>query len=205
MKELTIPLQSDSGIPLYEQIYEYIRHEIIDGKISPGEKLPSTRLLAGYLQVSRSTIDLAYDQLVSEGYVQTVPGSGYYVCDIKTDFFEFHREKANRVARPGSHGTGGCKEHESKDVAANSRGHEYFCDFSPYDVEWPQSSMNAWRKATKAMLQEEMEELFLPGDSQGEQNLRQVISDYLHRARGVVCQKEQIIAVSYTHLTLPTT
>ena len=72
MKELTIPLESGGKVPLYEQIYQYIKQDILDGKISPGEKLPSTRLLAKYLQVSRSTTDLAYGQLLSEGYVRTV-------------------------------------------------------------------------------------------------------------------------------------
>ncbi len=197
MKELTIPIRTGSGISLYEQIYDYIRHEIIDGKISSREKLPSTRLLAKYLQVSRSTVDLAYDQLVSEGYVEAVPGSGYYVCDIKTVFFEFDGEKASKAsektAEQGKCPMGGERAYCSADAVANRQIEAYTYDFSPYAIEWPQSSMNAWRKATKAMLQEEMEGLFLPGDPLGEENLRQVISDYLHRARGVACTKEQII------------
>ena len=180
MKELAIPLRTDDGKPLYEQIYEYIRREITVGRISQREKLPSSRMLARDLSVSRSTVNLAYDQLVSEGYVETRAGSGYYVCDIRTAFFEFHRKGSERAAKPKDHGQA-------------SREPRYRYDFSPYATEWPQSSMNAWRKATKAMLQEEMEGLFLPGDSQGEQNLRQVISDYLHRSRGVVCETEQII------------
>ncbi len=88
MKELTIPLESGGKVPLYEQIYQYIKQDILDGKISPGEKLPSTRLLAKYLQVSRSTTDLAYGQLLSEGYVRTVPGSGYYVCRIQHELLQ---------------------------------------------------------------------------------------------------------------------
>ena len=70
MKELLIDLDYHSGKALYEQIYEYICKEIADGKISPGEKLPSTRFMAKSLQISRSTVELAYDQLVAEGYLQ---------------------------------------------------------------------------------------------------------------------------------------
>ncbi len=64
MNEIMIDLQGGAKAPLYEKIYEYIKNEIVDGKISKGEKLPSTRLLAKNLSVSRSTVELAYDQLL---------------------------------------------------------------------------------------------------------------------------------------------
>ena len=151
MKELAIPLKADNKIPLYEQIYEYIKRDITDGKISPGEKLPSTRLLAKYLQVSRSTVDMAYDQLLSEGYVETVPCSGYFVCAIETGFPGPDRRKEN-VGR----GLGRLNVMDSDD----GNDWDYAYDFSPNAIEWPEFSMNAWRKATKSMLQEEMGELF---------------------------------------------
>ena len=69
MNEIMIDLQGGAKAPLYEKIYEYIKNEIVDGKISKGEKLPSTRLLAKNLSVSRSTVELAYDQLLAEGYI----------------------------------------------------------------------------------------------------------------------------------------
>ena len=56
MNEIMIDLQGGAKAPLYEKIYEYIKNEIVDGKISKGEKLPSTRLLAKNLSVSRSTL-----------------------------------------------------------------------------------------------------------------------------------------------------
>ena len=73
MYELAINLKSDGRIPLYEQIYEYIRSEIRDGHIASGEKLPSTRALSRCLDVSRSTVELAYEQLLSEGYIEPSP------------------------------------------------------------------------------------------------------------------------------------
>ena len=66
MQDLVIEWKED-GTHLYEQIYQYIRDEIRRGKLLCQEKLPSTRSLAEYLQVSRSTVELAYDQLVAEG------------------------------------------------------------------------------------------------------------------------------------------
>ena len=68
-----IPIDSSLKKPLYEQIYDYIRLHIADGKISYLEKLPSTRFLARHLQVSRSTVELAYAQLLSEGYLESKP------------------------------------------------------------------------------------------------------------------------------------
>ena len=54
---MMIPLSHDEKIPLYQQIYDHIRLEIMDGKIPQGEKLPSTRFLSSHLQVSRSTVE----------------------------------------------------------------------------------------------------------------------------------------------------
>lgn len=65
MNELTIPLKNNSKTPLYEQIYQYIKLNIQSGHLSYGEKLPSTRALSKHLTVSRSTVELAYEQLLS--------------------------------------------------------------------------------------------------------------------------------------------
>ena len=79
MKELLISLQPDEGPALYEQIYQTLRNEIEGGRIPCGERLPSTRLMAKNLSVSRSTVELAYDQLTSEGYIEPKAGSGFFV------------------------------------------------------------------------------------------------------------------------------
>ena len=76
MLELTIHLDSHLRKPLYEQIYDYIRISIADGKISCGEKLPSTRFLSSHLGVARSTAETAYAQLLSEGYIEAKPCRG---------------------------------------------------------------------------------------------------------------------------------
>ena len=78
MKEFAITLETETKTPLYEQIYEAIRDAILTGRIPQGEKLPSTRFEADYLQVSRSTVELAYGQLLSEGYIQSEPYRGYF-------------------------------------------------------------------------------------------------------------------------------
>ena len=83
MYEMTIQLQTDSKVRLYEQIYRHIKQEIIEGKLLAGERLPSTRSLADYLQVARSTVDEAYGQLCDEGYIEACPYRGYFVCAVE--------------------------------------------------------------------------------------------------------------------------
>lgn len=172
MIEIMMNLKPDGRKALYEQIYEYIRNEIADGKISKGEKLPSTRLLAGNLAVSRSTVELAYEQLVSEGYVETKPCSGYYVCDIM-DIYK----------------AGNSEDYEPVVIEEKK---EYRYDFSPYMVDLSYFPYNAWRKINKNVLLEE-EELFKAGNPSGEENLRREVNRYLHQARGVNCEPGQIV------------
>lgn len=77
MYELTMDLKTDSRTPLYEQIYSYIKKDIQSGRIARGEKLPSTRALSKHLEVSRSTAVLAYEQLLSEGFIESEPYRGF--------------------------------------------------------------------------------------------------------------------------------
>ena len=67
--ELMIPLNTRSGVPMYEQIYDYMKEEIRKGNLKAATRLPSTRVLAENRKVSRSTTHMAYEQLVSEGYI----------------------------------------------------------------------------------------------------------------------------------------
>ena len=83
MYELTMSLKPKSKTPLYEQIYEFIKEEIQNNVIQSGERLPSTRALSKHLVVSRSTVELAYEQLLSEGYVEAIPCKGYFVAKIE--------------------------------------------------------------------------------------------------------------------------
>ena len=76
MNELTIHLDQKSKKPMYEQLYEYIKQDIQQGRLGAGTRLPASRALSQYLDVSRSTVDLAYEQLVSEGYVESMARRG---------------------------------------------------------------------------------------------------------------------------------
>lgn len=173
MNELTLNIKSNSEIPLYEQIYQYIKTEIRDGRIGYGEKLPSTRALSKHLEVSRSTIELSYEQLVSEGYIETVPCRGYFVAQIDE---LYHLKKV-----------------DTKVPKRKKTARKYRYDFTPNGVDLKSFPYNVWRKLSKEILVEDKTELFRSGDPQGEYSFRSAICNYLYQARGVNCGPHQII------------
>lgn len=187
MYEMAIQLRTDSGCCLYEQIYEYIKKEIRDGKLLAGEKLPSTRSLAEYLQVARSTVDYAYGQLLGEGYIESRPCRGYFVCPIEGLFRLSANENSQAKAAPKPRGFGAAY------VESGITDKRYQVDFSPYDIDMSGFPFGVWKKITKNILTYANSDLFSRGEVQGDYELRQTIGRYLHSSRGVNCRPEQII------------
>ena len=175
---MTIRLRTDSDKCLYQQIYEHIRQEIREGKLLAGERLPSTRSLAEYLQVARSTVDYAYDQLLSEGYIEAKPYKGYFVCRLEGIFTMEQQEMTEpEVVRPDS----------------QEDGTQVQVDFSPYGIDMTGFPFGVWKRITKNILNDSNSELFAQVEPQGDYDLRMTISRYLHSSRGVNCRPEQII------------
>ena len=83
MNIVTIRLNKNAIEPLYEQLYDYIKSEILNGYFPHGAKLPSKRQLSTHLACSQNTIQNAYDQLIAEGYIIAKPRSGFYVCELE--------------------------------------------------------------------------------------------------------------------------
>ena len=82
--ELVLPLR-DSGMSAHRWLYEALRAEILESRLSPGARLPATRDLANQYGLARGTIVNAFEQLQSEGYVEGSVGSGTYVSKILPD------------------------------------------------------------------------------------------------------------------------
>lgn len=173
MNELTMNLKTHSKNPLYEQIYNYIKSDIQNGKIAYGEKLPSTRALAKHLEISRSTVELAYEQLLSEGYIESEPYRGFFVAQIE----ELYHLQKGKIT--------------SAKIYKEKKKYKY--DFTPNGVDLKSFPYNAWRKLSKDILMDDKTELFRAGDSQGEYGFRNAICNYLYQARGVNCTPDQII------------
>ena len=173
MNELTMNLNPKLNTPLYEQIYQYIRDDISCKRMACGEKLPSTRALAKHLSISRSTVDLAYEQLLSEGYIESVPCKGFYVADLDGLYRQMTQKET-------------VKSEQKKQI-------KYRYDFSPNGIDLQSFPYNVWRKLSKEILMDDRSDLFKSGHTQGEEELRHAIKSYLHQARGVNCSVEQIV------------
>lgn len=174
MYEIMLNLNGGERKNLYEQIYEYIREEIRQGRIRCGERLPATRLLAKQLDVSRSTAQMAYEQLLSEGYIESVPCRGYFVCEMEE---LYHLEQGLRMS----------------EERAEEKTKHYLYDFTPNGIDLEHFPCATWRKLSREVLQDDQKELFHLGDPKGEYALRKAISSYLHQARGVNAHPSQIV------------
>src|SRR5688572_26907315 len=83
---LHLPLDRSAGVPIYRQVYDGLRQAILDGRLRPGQRIPSTRGLAADLGVSRLPVLSAYEQLLHEGYLVGRTGSGTFVSrDLPDD------------------------------------------------------------------------------------------------------------------------
>lgn len=199
MLELNIDFDSDSDKYLYEQIYEQIRDEIRSGHLKKGEKIPSTRALAEFLHISRSTAALAYDQLMSEGYIYSKKSSGYYISEMEDlyDFSGVHRKEPEdppislKIIKPeeDTRFESGVpfKETDGREKERN------VIDFSPRRIDMSIFPYATWKKISREILVDARSELFSLGDPMGDEPLRTTIAHYLHTARGVNCRADQVV------------
>lgn len=194
---LTIHLDPQSSLSLYDQIYLHIRQDIRSGILSEQTRLPSARSLAAHLSVSRNTVDMAYSQLLSEGYIESRPKSGFYVCDLSV-YETTHRTHTPAVSGNSETTTSAHSVTSSIKIAdSNSLSPDtpttYDYDFSPFFINTASFPYRIWQRLTGQILREHGNELFLLGDRQGEPELRAAIAAYLYEARGFHCDPDHII------------
>ncbi|WP_077213466.1 PLP-dependent aminotransferase family protein [Bacillus dakarensis] len=173
MDMLSCHLNRSIDIPLYEQLYLYIKKEITEGRLAYGTKLPSKRKLADFLKISQNTVETAYEQLTAEGYVEVLARKGYFVMayeDLEYVQTSDHLSAETKV-----------KEEKVK------------FNFHPSAIDTENFPFTRWRKYAKNTIDKNNHSLLLLGDSQGEYELRQEIAHYLYHARGVQCAPEEII------------
>lgn len=163
-------LQNDSA-PLYLSIYRQLRQQIELGELPAGAKLPSKRAMASQLGVSVNTVDSAYSQLQSEGFVDSRPKSGYYVCNI--DALQHLQPQIPKPAAP------------------EPRQDGVQVDFAPGGVAREKFPFSVWQRLLRQCLGGP--ESLQRTPPQGDPGLRQAIAEYLYAARGVRCSWEQVI------------
>lgn len=178
MNELSLTLHKDGPTPLFEQLYTSIKSEIIDGRLSPNEKLPSKRRMAENLRCSQNTIQAAYHQLADEGFIEARARSGYYVAELD-GILSLKKEE-----------TVASRDQQYKET--------YTYDFSYQGVDFECFPFKLWRKLTREVINDYDKDLLKTGDPQGNFGLRTGIARYLRHSRNVQCTPEQIVVSSGT-------
>lgn len=170
MLDLTFSLDAASPLPLYEQLYRHLLHEINEGRIKSGVRLPSRRALSRHLLISEQTVNNALDLLRAEGYLESRPRQGLYVAQLLA-----LGSKKIQAAAP--------LQHDSRDVQF---------DFSTQGADISLFPYKIWARKIREVLYEEPQ-LMSKGNARGEASLRQALSDFLYQYRGVHCPAEDLI------------
>ena len=169
MKPIYINQNDSNKKFLYLQLYDIIKQRILTGEMKSGEKLPSLRTLSKDLGISITTSELAYNQLLVEGYISSRPKSGYYIAEISPS------PSHAKVSAPLSEISGFTFEPSA-----------YISDPSCFDFV-------KWKKCSARVFNDYTDQLLFESDPQGEPILRFEISKYLYSSRGVTASPEQIV------------
>ena len=164
---LTYELKKSPGIPLYEALYRCIRQDILSGKLAAGEKLPSKRALATHLEVSKITVEAAYNQLLAEGFIASREKVGYFVESLQPQNTAPTWKKAQET-----------RDDSLIDLTGDSPS--YF----PFSV---------WSRLQREVMLDLGEGLLLPLHKQGLPSLRNAIARHLLQFRGMQVDPENIL------------
>ncbi|MBV7273467.1 PLP-dependent aminotransferase family protein [Clostridium sp. PL3] len=169
-------IDKSSNISLIRQIYGQIKSMILEGRISAGSKLPSTRWLSRDLKVSRNVILEAYDQLMAEGYVESRQGSGTIVA--KNLYFKRSETKESFLKI----------EHKSNESD--------LIDFRSGIPDLDKFPKKEWGRMYNKICSNMPYSNFKYCGPEGRMELRQELSEYLFKVRGIDCSPEQIMITS---------
>ncbi len=178
---LGVALESGTHKPAYQQLYEQVRDLILSGRLPSGARLPSTRGYAQELGLSRTTLIAAYDQLVSEGYLEARRGAGIFVSQFSPE----HLMLVNRAAPPVLPRPAPQRRPAARSVPFSIRA------TSPADfpgAEWARLLQKTWRGP--------IESHFGEPHVEGDQNLKAAIADHLRTWRGISCTEDQVLITS---------
>ena len=195
-----IGLDGRSDNPIYRQLYDWFRTAITEGRIRPGQRVPSTRSLATELQVSRISVFNAYEQLYSEGYLETAAGSGTRVArTIPDDALtpsqtETRKNDRSLATKPG-------RRRVSARGAAMLQPpmQSWLNNLGAFRVSLPaldQFPVEAWSKLLVRHCRRQSRSMMAYGDAMGHLPFREAIAEYLSTFRGVSCDSSQILVTT---------
>lgn len=178
----TIMLDKKEKAALYEQLYQYIKQEIISSRLRSGEKLPSKRKLAAHLKISQNTVETAYGQLQAEGYITALPKRGFFVEEI-TGILPLQQAKQNNLRTYPE------ITHQEPVPLQET----YLYDFRTNIVNTEDFPFDTWSKILRTVLSENRKNLLKPLPFLEDLRLREEIARYLYAYRGIQTAPEQII------------
>ena len=167
---------------LYDYLYQRIRDDVMSGEIAAGQRLPSKRALAQHLGVSVVTVEGAYAQLVAEGYVRSMPRSGYFACAVPKGV-DLSGVSAPEVggAAPVAGGAGPVRPADDDTDLTSS-------------TSFSGDAARLWARALRQTLASEPEdEVFAPAPAQGSARLRRAIAGHLRQTRGLAVDPSRIV------------
>lgn len=198
--ELLLHLNEQSSTPLYQQIYQQIRDMITSGQLAEGEHLASIRRLSSDLNVSHTTVEQAYLQLATEGFVNNVPRSGYVVAHVDVEYFKLTRATDQQAIRNLEHA-----RNKAAFFAENRSGSAVRYDFSYANLQPDSFPVKIWCQLIDDVLYSRTSpELARYSYTDEKCALQEELSRLLARTRGVVCEPEQVVLQSGTNEALAT-
>lgn len=197
---ITIALEPESSVPLYQQLYETLREAILTGRLEAGLRLPPTRALAEELGVSRNTVVNAFEQLIAEGYIDSRVGAGSFVAsDLPEEVLELRSKALDAAPSPRWDRQGILSQRGEIIASAPVRlGPSTPAAFQPGLPALDEFPFKIWEQLMDHHWRYLPPNAFGYGAAVGYQPLREVIAAYLGAARGVRCEAEQIIMVAGT-------
>ena len=174
---------------LYEQLYRYIREDIIAGKLPGGTRLPSKRSFAKQLGISTVTVENAYGQLMAEGYIYALPRKGFYV-EMLGD------SDGNVVQEPAI-----LQKHASELPEPEQSRHKTFrIDLSSNQNEPDSFPFSIWARLSREMLRDCRRELMQNPPTGGILSLREAIAEHLYSWRGIRVSPRRIVVGAGTDI-----
>jgi GntR family transcriptional regulator/MocR family aminotransferase len=187
---LAIALDRASPQPLYRQIYRQMREIILSGRVAAGVLLPSTRTLTKELEVSRTTLELAFDQLHADGYIEGRVGSGTYVASLPYNSPNRAASSRDRQASRTPRCTADLARRFGHGVVPRDR---YLRAFRPGLPETDLFPFAVWHRLMSNFWKSPPSDLLYSAPPAGYQPLRSAIAEYVRTARGVICTADQVI------------
>ena len=195
-----IYLAERRGAPKYRQLYDGFREAIVAGRIRPGQRVPSTRVLAVELGISRISVLSAYEQLLSEGYLETFVGAGTCVAEsIPDEMLKPLPLEANRPMRGASTPRGPRRMSRRATAWAQSPQQSWLDNLGAFRVSLPALDhfpLDTWSKMVARHARTPARGIMAYGNPMGQLQFREAIADYLSACRGVRCDSAQILVTT---------